>query len=277
MIDGLDHIVLLTGDLAAAEAAYATVLGLAPAWRTRGEGVESVTFMTGNCGLELMAPFGDGQAGARVRARLAEAGEGLASLAFRVGDAEAARRKLERRGMDPEEVASIVSTDRDGGGSLAWRRTRARASFGVRLFFLELDAARPLSRPVAAAPVSGLDHVVVRTPDPDRAAALYGARLGLDMALDRSNPDWGSRLMFFRCGDLIVEIAHDLKAGRGDGPDSLWGLTWRVDDARAAQARLKAAGLDVSDVRRGRKPGTEVFTVRNGTCGAPTLMIAPAR
>ena len=52
-----------------------------------------------------------------------------------------------------------------------------------------------------------MDHVVVSTPDPERAAALYGARLGLDMALDRSHPDWG-RLMFFRCGDLIVEVTH---------------------------------------------------------------------
>ena len=41
----------------------------------------------------------------------------------------------------------------------------------------------------------------------ERAAALYGARLGLDMALDRSHPDWG-RLMFSRCGDLIVEVTH---------------------------------------------------------------------
>ena len=38
--------------------------------------------------------------------------------------------------------------------------------------------------------------------------------------------------MFFRCGDLIVEIAHDLKAGVSSGPDRLWGLSWRVPDAR---------------------------------------------
>ena len=44
-------------------------------------------------------------------------------------------------------------------------------------------------------------------------AAFYGARLQLDMALDRSHPEWGARLMFFRCGDLIVEVAHDLKQG----------------------------------------------------------------
>jgi hypothetical protein len=116
---------------------------------------------------------------------------------------------------------------------------------------------------------------VIQTPAPERAAALYGARLGLDMALDRTNPEWGSRLMFFRCGDLVVEMMHRLGEA-GDGPDKLWGLSWRVADADAVQARMKAAGLDVSEVRNGRKPGTRVFTVKSGTCGVPTLMVEPA-
>ena len=111
---------------------------------------------------------------------------------------------------------------------------------------------------------------------PNRAAALYGARLGLDMRLDRTEPKWGSRLMFFRCGDLIVEIVHDLKDEPSDAPDRLWGLSWRVADADAAHARLKAAGFDVSDVRAGRKPGTRVFTVRDSTLGVPTLMVEPS-
>ncbi|MDX2235129.1 MAG: VOC family protein, partial [Hyphomonadaceae bacterium] len=125
----------------------------------------------------------------------------------------------------------------------------------------------------AAGAVSGLDHVVIRTPAPERAQAMYGARLGLDMRLDRTAPEWGSRLMFFRCGDLIVEMAHDLKAGVSDGPDSLWGFTWRTDDIDAAHARLVANGFGLSDIRTGRRPGTRVFTVRDGASGVPTLFI----
>jgi catechol 2,3-dioxygenase-like lactoylglutathione lyase family enzyme len=121
------------------------------------------------------------------------------------------------------------------------------------------------------APIVGLDHVVIATEDSERAAALYGARLGLDMALDRSHPDWG-RLMFFRCGDLIVEVAH--RPGRDAGPtDQLHGISWRVANADATRARLVAAGLDVSEVRTGRRPGTRVMTVKSGTCGVPTLLI----
>jgi catechol 2,3-dioxygenase-like lactoylglutathione lyase family enzyme len=92
------------------------------------------------------------------------------------------------------------------------------------------------------------------------------------MALDRSHQDWG-RLMFFRCGDLIVEIVHRPVAGADDADDKLWGLSWRVDDADATRARLLAAGVEVSEVRAGRKPGTRVVSVRSGTCGVHTLLV----
>ena len=40
-----------------------------------------------------------------------------------------------------------------------------------------------------------------------------------------------------------------------------------------ANARLKAAGLDVSEWRDGRRPGSQVFTVKSHTEGVPTLVI----
>jgi hypothetical protein len=53
----------------------------------------------------------------------------------------------------------------------------------------------------------------------------------------------------------------------------LWGLSWRVADIAATRVRLTSAGVDVSDVRTGRKPGTRVLTVRTGTGGIPTLLV----
>jgi len=157
---------------------------------------------------------------------------------------------------------------------LSWKRTRAATDMtrGVRMFFLELAQERPHSAATAAAPILALDHVVVSSQDPERAAALYGARLGLDMALDRSHQEWG-QLMFFRCGDLIVEVVRRPVAGADQAHDNLWGLSWRVADIDATHARLVAAGIDVSEVRIGRKPGTRVLSVRNGTCGIHTLLL----
>lgn len=278
MITGLDHIVLLTHDIGSATATYEKLLAQSVAWRTRGGGVETAIFTLSNMSLEIMAPSGDGETGTRVRARLDEQGAGLASLCFRVAGIDKFQRRLKRLGLKPEDVAASGSTNAIDGASLSWTRTRTAvdATHGARLFYLEAAAARPASWTIADAPITGLDHVVISTGAPERAAALYGARLGLDMSLDLSMPDWGARLMFFRCGDLIVEIVHRLNEANADGLDKLWGLSWRVADIDATQARLAVAGLDVSEVRNGRKPGTRVFTVRNGTLDVPTLVVQPA-
>jgi catechol 2,3-dioxygenase-like lactoylglutathione lyase family enzyme len=274
MITGLDHVVALVRDIGAAKTAYQTLLGRAPAWQNSGEGADRVLFTLANMTIELMAPSGFNVAADRIRALLDDREGVLASLCFRVADMGKMHRRLERVALRPDPVAEVESSDVASGAVLHWKRTRAATELtrGVRMFFLELAEERPLSAATDLAPIDGLDHVVVTTEDSDRAAALYGARLGLDLALDRSHQDWG-QLMFFRCGDLIVEVVRRPVAGGDSLHDRLWGLSWRVADIDATRARLLAAGLDVTEVRNGRKPGTRIMTVRNGTCGIQTVLL----
>jgi len=249
MIHALDHITVAARSLDAAATGYELLLG-----RRAGNG----SIQLANMRLELQATD-------------ASTPEGLAALAFAAAGVDKARQLLERRGLP--------ATMRDASHALDIARP---ATHGVAIALIDrsADAVRPEPSPLAgaepAAAVSGLDHVVVRTPDPERAIALYAGRLGLSLRLDRSEPAWGARLIFFRCGDLIVEVVHDLKAGVGDGPDGLWGLSWRVPDVPKAHARLRAAGVDVSDIRYGRRPNTQVFTVSSHTAGVPTLAIGPS-
>ena len=277
MITGLDHVVVLTGDIAGGTAAYRTLFAQAPSWTYSGDGADRALFTLDNMTLELVAPGGEGPAGDRIRSVLAEQGEGLASLCFRTDDIAKMHRRLDRLTLKPEPFAEVESRDAATGATLSWKRTRAAsdATHGIRLFFLERSKERPRSVPTATCPVTAMDHVVVSTPDPERAAALYGARLGLDMALDRSHPEWG-RLMFFRCGDLIVEVSQQPGKPADGAQDRLRGMCWRVADIDATHARLVGSGVDVSDVRTGRKPGTRVMTVRNSTCGVPTLLVQPS-
>jgi catechol 2,3-dioxygenase-like lactoylglutathione lyase family enzyme len=274
VITGLDHLVVLVSDIEAGTSAFELLLGCAPSWRSRGDGSETVLFTLDNMSLELMAPSGNSPTADRIRNVIKIWGEGLASICFRVGDIGKTSRRLDRVALTPEPVAEVESRDLDSGNTLHWKRTRVATELtrGVRMFFLELAEERPRSAVISAAPIMALDHVVVSTEDPERAAALFGARLGLDMALDRSHKDWG-QLMFFRCGDTVVEIVHRPVAGADQTHDKLWGLSWRVADIAATRARLLAAGIDVSEVRAGRKPGTRVASVRSGTCGIHTLLL----
>ena len=62
-------------------------------------------------------------------------------------------------------------------------------------------------------------------------------------------------------------------ASASDGPDRFHGVSYRVPDLVARRDRLLRAGVEVSEVRAGMRPGTSVVTVRAGTAGVPTLLL----
>ena len=239
MIDALDHLTVRASFSDSALGAYETLLG-----RKADDG----RLRVGNVGLVIDGHGSTAQ---------------LSSMVFATASLDKAARLLERRAIPAERMGDhlVLST---------------QATHGVSIALVERDGtptASALLKSSEAASITALDHVVVRTPNPDRAVALYGGRLGLDLRLDRSNPDWGSRLLFFRCGDLVVEIAHDLKKGVSDGPDQLWGLSWRTPDIARCNERLKKAGVEVSEPRNGRRPGSQVFSVQSHTANVPTIVI----
>lgn len=250
MIHGLDHIVLAVPSVDAAAAGYRLLLG---------RHADGALIQLANVRLDLRGPG-------------STASEGLSALAFAVGDMEKARRLL------PQRALSITQTDTGDRSSVL--QIASAATYGVSISVVARSHEAPARSPLLtgaeeAGAVASLDHVVIRSPNPERAVALYAGRLGLSLRLDRTEPEWGVRLLFFRCGDLIIEVAHGLKGEIGNGPDRLWGLSWRVPDVAKAHARLRAAGVDASDIRVGRRPHTSVFTVKSHAAGVPTLMIGP--
>ena len=75
---------------------------------------------------------------------------------------------------------------------------------------------------------------------------------------------------------MTIEVGARLDAApKPESTDRLWGLAYRVPDADRARERLAKSGLDISEVRVGRKPGTRVCTVRGRTHGVATLLIGP--
>ena len=261
MITALDHVAVAVRDLDAAVDGYRRMLGVEPDYEP-GDGANRAWFRFPNMALELIAPTGEGGAGDRLRTQLEAHGEGVWLLAFAVDDIDAAARLLSRRGIRGAPM---------GPPTHAVRLDKADTA-GVQMFLRPAAPIR-LSPAGGPGPVAALDHVVVHTANVDRALAVYGAKLNLDLRLDRANEAWGARQLFFRCGDAVVEIGASLKTPASDDPDRFGGLAWRVTDPEAAQARMAAAGFDVSEVRTGRKPGTKVFTVRDAPGGVPTLII----
>jgi catechol 2,3-dioxygenase-like lactoylglutathione lyase family enzyme len=247
MLCALDRICLLVHDLESAARDYSALFGCTPISQPSQADRNCISFRLSNVKLDLLN-VGEQQVD-----------NTIGEIVFATDDLARAKHVLERRGIASELRATELEL-------------ATAATHGVSIVLVERPAGDS-TQANANAQVRGLDHIVITTSHPERAAALYGARLGLELKLDRTNTDWGSRLLFFKCGDLIVEIAHSLKKSDPLTPDKAWGLSWRVDDINAAHRHLTKANFSVSEIRQGRKPGTKVFTVRERTAGVPTLII----
>ncbi len=282
MIVALDHTVLVCPDLDSAVADYTLLLGRPPVWKTRTDEMLTALFLLDNTGLELIAPVGAGPQSDRLRQIVHNAGGPLlTSLVFASDHLSDDHHRFSRRGLNPNEMESSSSQDMDTGQLRSWKRFRLsdESMAGVKTFVIAhpSDPSDALAQqPATADGVHALDHLVVTTSDPERAVATYGGRLGLNLALDRTEPAWGARFLFFRLpgysGGLTLEVVHKL----ADPPaqmNRIWGLTWAVKDLSAAKSRLDKMGVTTSEIRVGRKPGSHVFTVKSHSLGVPTLFI----
>ena len=133
----------------------------------------------------------------------------------------------------------------------------------------------PPSPVLAPDAVEGIDHVVVRTPDPERAITTWRDTYGIRLALDRDFPQRQLRLQFFRSNHITLEYASPLPlADDRSGADAFFGLSLRVPNLPERRARLLGAGFDVSEIRTGMRPNSIVTSVRSGTEGVPILLLA---
>lgn len=125
----------------------------------------------------------------------------------------------------------------------------------------------------AGAPTEDLrvDHVVLRTRDAGACIELFTQRLGVRLALDKTVPQWGGRMLFFRSGKMTLEV---IESG-DDAPerDFFWGIAYQCPDIASLAATLAGRGVTLSDIRDGRKPGTRVATLKSHDLGIPTLLI----
>lgn len=119
-----------------------------------------------------------------------------------------------------------------------------------------------------------VDHVVLRTSDAPACIKLFADDLGVRLALDKTVPEWGGRMLFFRAGKLTLEVIESDKGGSDD--NAFWGLAYQCANLASRVSDLSGRGVDVTTIREGRKPGTLVATVKSHALEIPTLLMQPA-
>lgn len=172
---------------------------------------------------------------------------------------------VEDSGLEHPVVQGLVLWAEDGSATLP---------ADLRGLKLGISIDRELGSAPTATGITGVDHVVLRSRDADDCIRLFNEALGMRLALDQAVPEWGGRMLFFRCGKLTLEVIQHLEEPVES--DHFWGITYLCHDLTATLAALDEAGVAHSELRDGRKPGTLVATIKSHHLGLPTLLIQPA-
>jgi len=112
---------------------------------------------------------------------------------------------------------------------------------------------------------TGIDHVVVVTPDFDRTAARLGEA---NLPLKRIRDAGGFLQGFRRLGPAILELVEARQAPPGPGGARFWGLVVIVTDLEALTDRL---GNHLGAVKPAVQPGRHIATLRPSAGLTPRL------
>ena len=129
------------------------------------------------------------------------------------------------------------------------------------------DAAQPTA-PAHPNGATGIDHVVILTPDVDRTTAAFG-ELGLAVRRIRETDSYGApmRQAFLRLGPTVVEVVGGHE-GTGqtaaEAPAGWFGLALDVDDLDAVAALL---GEGLGSIKPAVQEGHRIATIRHKTFG----------
>jgi len=272
----IDHIIISVPDLASATADYSKLLGRSPSWRGAHPdyGTANTLFKLENTYIELLAAQGEGLAADIVRANLDKRGSSLGGIVVGTDSANDFIHHARDKGLAASDPIPGHGVDETTGAVRHWHNIfwDPAAARGVFSFCIEHDgvSSLPEATPTGEGPITAVDHVVVRTQSADAAKRFYGDQLGIRLALEQDVPDWGGTQLFFRASSMSIEVIASEKAPE---EDDLWGLAFKTASLDTTHQRLVNEGIDVSEIRDGRKPGTRVCTVKSHTLEVPTLLI----
>jgi hypothetical protein len=158
------------------------------------------------------------------------------------------------------------------GGIQAWTLHGVSPTIAVDGLPTRIDTTLPQPNPVSHPNgATGLDHIVVMTPDFERTAAALEAH---GMPLRRIRDAGGFRQGFRRLGPAILELV-EAQDGPPDGSAGFWGLVVIVADVDELKRNL---GDVVGDPKPAVQPGRRIVTLRQSAgLGQPVAFISPER
>ena len=276
MIKSIDHILVAVKDLEKAVRDYSLVFGFGPTWQGNHPslGTKNALFPLENMYLELIAIDDEGPLAETVNEHLKKNGESIFGLALETDNIELAKNELSASFNTDLEISDGKGVNNISKDERRWKNIFIPNKFSRGIFTLLIQHTKgilPEHDISDESNISRMDHVVINSNDPDGLVDLYGDKYGIRLALDQFVEKWGGRMLFFRTDHTTIEAIGIKKDGPAE--DSLWGLAWTTRNIKKTHKRLVDAGVNVTDIKDGRKPKTLVATIKSHCADVPTLLI----
>ena len=276
MIKSIDHILVAVKDLEKAVRDYSLVFGFGPTWQGNHPslGTKNALFPLENMYLELIAIDDEGPLAETVNEHLKKNGESIFGLALETDNIELAKNELSASFNTDLEISDGKGVNNISKDERYWRNIFIPNKFSRGIFTLLIQHTKgilPEHDISDKSNISRMDHVVINSNDPDGLVDLYSDKYGIRLALDQFVEKWGGRMLFFRTDHTTIEAIGIKKDGPAE--DFLWGLAWTTKDIKKTHKRLVDAGVNVTDIKDGRKPKTLVATIKSHCADVPTLLI----
>jgi catechol 2,3-dioxygenase-like lactoylglutathione lyase family enzyme len=276
MINTIDHLIVAVSNINIAEKNYSKIFGTEPVWR--GEhaeyGTENSLFNFNNTYFELLAAKGDGLGAMLVNHALQETGEGLIGIVFGTDNLKETHQTLSEKDFLLGDITNGEGINFKNNKTRKWKNLflPPELTRGIFSFLIEhTDGILPIADKFAPSMINKLDHVVINTNDADGFIEVYKDVFNIRLALDKFVDEWKSRMLFFRLNKTTIEVIE--KKNDEEPKDSLWGLSWEVDNIEEAHKRLEKEGVEISSIKKGIKKNTMVATIKSHTHNVPTLLI----
>ena len=118
--------------------------------------------------------------------------------------------------------------------------------------------------------VNKVNQLVIQTKAPDFIKDIFERKLGIRLALDKTFNEWAGRMLFFRLGGVTLEVIEGKDIEQNT---KYFGIGWHAENYNKCYNKLIDDGFSLSEIRKGRKEGTLVSTMKEPILNIPTILI----
>lgn len=128
-----------------------------------------------------------------------------------------------------------------------------------------------------------INHIGIVVRNLEESKRLYGDILGLEHLRDETMDNYGCRIAFFRCGEVMLEVIEPTGPGQSmtflkDHGEGLHHVCYEVDDAELAFSEAKAFFLTDYAAPKPGAGGTKIFFLNpERIFGVETEFVGPGK